>query len=317
MRTKYVSTEELRLARQCDLLTYLETTRPQELVPLRNGVYCLRSHDSLKISNGKWFWWSRGIGGRSALDYLIECEGVPLVEAVQRINGMNGTAKEQPSRSITLTRFKLPARSTNNDRVFRYLQNRGIDKDVLDLCVAFDLLYEDTRHNCCFVGYDETHIPRYAMLRSSLPDSTFLQEAEGSDKRFSFSLPPTVSTTLYVTESAIDALSVYVLRKKKPDHYLSIAGANTPHGTDHLPLALSHYLSVHPQIETVCLCLDNDSAGIRAAQSIRSCLPARYKTELMIPKQGKDYNEQLMRSKGLQNRIATRKPKHEMEELTI
>ena len=62
-----------------------------------NGVYCLRLHDSLKISNGKWYWWSRGIGGRSALDYLIEVEGIPLVEAVQRINAMEGIEKSVPS----------------------------------------------------------------------------------------------------------------------------------------------------------------------------------------------------------------------------
>lgn len=36
------------------------------------NVYCTREHDSLKISNGKWYWWSRGIGGVSALDYLIK-----------------------------------------------------------------------------------------------------------------------------------------------------------------------------------------------------------------------------------------------------
>lgn len=317
MSTKYASPEELQRARQCDLLTYLAAANPQELVPLRNGVYCLKAHDSLKISNGKWYWWSRGIGGRSALDYLIEVEGVPLVEAVQRINGTSGTVREQPSRSAPPARFTLPGRNTDNDRVLRYLESRGIDRDVLDMCVTNGLLYEDTRHNCCFVGYDETRTPRYAMLRSSDPKSTFLREAEGSDKRFSFSLSPTASTTLYVTESAIDALSVHVLRKKAPDHYLSIAGANTPRGTDHLPIALSHYLSMHPQLNTVCLCLDNDSTGIRAARSIQSCLPERYTTKLFLPTYGKDFNEQLMLSKGLQNHIATRKSKHEKENLTL
>ncbi len=35
---------------------------------------------SLKISNGKWIWWSRGIGGRSALDYLIKVKGYSFLE---------------------------------------------------------------------------------------------------------------------------------------------------------------------------------------------------------------------------------------------
>ena len=311
--SKFVSPEELKQARRCDLLTYLQITQPQELVELRHGVYCLRSHDSLKISNGKWYWWSRGIGGRSALDYLIEVEGIPLVEAVQRINGLMGSESlSSPSILLPQRPFLLPQRYVDNERVLRYLQMRGIDRDVLDMCIASDVLYEDTHHNCCFVGFDETRTPRYAMLRSSDPGHSFLQEVAGSDKRFSFSLPPTTSPTLYITESAIDALSLYVLRDHASDNYLSIAGANTPHG-DALPLALEHYLSMHQQIETVCLCLDNDRAGLSAAKAIQARLPEPYRTELLPPKEGKDYNEQLMRKKGLPNKVVTRKSKAKEE----
>ena len=53
-----------------DLLTYLKNYEPYELVHFSGNTYTTRTHDSLKISNGKWMWWSRGIGGRSALDYL-------------------------------------------------------------------------------------------------------------------------------------------------------------------------------------------------------------------------------------------------------
>lgn len=102
----------------------------------------------------------------------------------------------------------------------------------------------------------------YAMLRSSIPSCSFLQEVAGSDKRYSFSFPPTESSKLYVTESAIDALSLYVLRNRAPDNYLSIGGAVVPQQTDRLPAALDHFLSMYPQIETVCLCLDNDKTGI-------------------------------------------------------
>ena len=316
MSPKYVSPDELKQARQCDLLTYLQAAQPQELVELRKGVYCLRSHDSLKISNGKWYWWSRGIGGRSALDYLIEVEGIPLVEAVQKINAMEGIEKTVPSIYVpTHKPFVLPERNSNNDRVLQYLQMRGIDREVIEMCIAFDTLFEDVRHNCCFVGFDETHSPRYAMLRSSDPSRSFLQEVAGSDKRYSFSLPPTESTKLYITESAIDALSLYVLRDFAPDNYLSIAGANTPRG-NMLPLALEHYLSMHQQIESVCLCLDNDRAGIQAAKAIQARLPEQYRTELLPPKEEKDYNEQLMRRKGLHNHVVTRKPK-EKEEYTL
>ena len=314
MNAKYVTPDELKKARECDLLTYLQKTAPQELVELRRGVYCLRSHDSLKISNGKWYWWSRGIGGRSALDYLVECEGIPLVEAAHKINTLEGIEPSVPSFPITAKphSFILPPKSANNDRVIAYLQRRGIDRETIDLCLDAGILYEDYRHNCCFVGMDETHIPRYAMLRSSDVRHSFLQEVAGSDKRFSFSLPPTASHTLFIAESAIDALSLYVLTGHSPDNYLSLGGASIPHG-DVLPTALDHYLSMHPQIESVCLCLDNDRAGIQAAKAIQARLPEQYKTELLPPKEDKDYNEQLMRMKGLTNQVITRKSKTKEE----
>ena len=77
----YVSKEQLTAAREVDLLTYLRCFEPQELVHISGSTYVTRTHDSLKISNGKWFWWSRGIGGRNALDYLTAVEGLWLCSA--------------------------------------------------------------------------------------------------------------------------------------------------------------------------------------------------------------------------------------------
>ena len=74
-------------AREMDLLTYLQNYEPNELVRLSDGTYCTRTHDSLKISNGKWMWWSRGFGGYSALDYLIKVKGLGFVQAVETIVG--------------------------------------------------------------------------------------------------------------------------------------------------------------------------------------------------------------------------------------
>ena len=72
----------------------------------------------------------------------------------------------------------------------------------------------------------------------------------------------------------------------------------------------------HPHIETVCLCLDNDFAGLRAAEAIKARLPDQITAEMLPPKEDKDYNEQLMRMKGLHNQVVTRKTKKVKEELT-
>lgn len=83
----YIAPEVITEAKRMDLLTYLRTYEPGELVRYSGNTYCTREHDSLKISNGKWMWWSRGIGGKSALDYLIKVKGLDFVEAVETIMG--------------------------------------------------------------------------------------------------------------------------------------------------------------------------------------------------------------------------------------
>lgn len=101
----YISPEVVAKAREMDLLTYLRNYEPNELVHFGGNTYCTREHDSLKISNGKWYWFSRGIGGYTALDYLIKVKEMPFMEAVETIMGrsallppvvINTPKKEKP-----------------------------------------------------------------------------------------------------------------------------------------------------------------------------------------------------------------------------
>ena len=62
-------------------------------------VYCgLYYRCPLKISNGKWYWFSRGIGGISALDYLIHVKGINLPAAVRMVNGRGDDLRHVLSR---------------------------------------------------------------------------------------------------------------------------------------------------------------------------------------------------------------------------
>jgi hypothetical protein len=83
----YIEPEVIAEAKQMDLLTYLQNYEPQELVHFSGSTFCTRTHDSLKISNGKWMWHSRGIGSRSALDYLMKVNGMSFTDAVEQIMG--------------------------------------------------------------------------------------------------------------------------------------------------------------------------------------------------------------------------------------
>lgn len=91
MTAIYYSKEEIEKAREIDLLTYLRLNEPENLVRLNGDVYFTRQHDSLKISNGKWMWWSRGFGGSSALDYLTKVKGISFSDAMEILIGTKET----------------------------------------------------------------------------------------------------------------------------------------------------------------------------------------------------------------------------------
>ena len=57
----YIPPQVVQEVKRMDLLTYLKNYEPYELVHFSGNTYTTRTHDSLKISNGKWMWWSRGI----------------------------------------------------------------------------------------------------------------------------------------------------------------------------------------------------------------------------------------------------------------
>ena len=114
--------DNIKNAKQMDLLTYLICHEPKELVHVSGSTYCTREHDSLKISNGKWYWFSRGIGGRSALDYLIKVKGIPFKEAVGMILGR---AAEMPPVSHIQTNSRAFPEAQKQARTEATLETLG------------------------------------------------------------------------------------------------------------------------------------------------------------------------------------------------
>ena len=179
------------------------------------AIYTTRTHDSLKISNGKWMWWSRGIGGRSALDYLIKVKDYSFLEAVELFAGQ---ANIQPPLSVSEQlpvekHLLLPKENRYHTNVFSYLTGRGIDNDIVRFCIETGRIYESAyHHKAVFVGMDQQGKPQYAALRGINTD--FIGEANGSDKNHSFSIPAEkMSDKVHVFESAIDLLSYATMQK--------------------------------------------------------------------------------------------------------
>lgn len=297
-------------ARQMDLLSYLRAYEPSNLVRVGGNVYCTRKHDSLKISNGKWYWWSRGIGGVSALDYLLKVKDYGFVEAVEALTGVSTewipppqTPKKDEPKVLL-----LPPKNKDCNRVMQYLFGRGIDYQLIQDCVAVGTIYESADyHNAVFIGKDKSGTPKYAALRSTL-GSTFKQDASGSDKRYSFRLlTKEPKDTVHLFEAAIDLLSYATYLKCEGKDYgkenlLSLSGVYQPKkelSESKVPIALSTYLKENPQIKTVVLHLDNDKTGRLCTAALKELLQNEYEIVDDPPPVGKDFNDFLLSYLGI------------------
>lgn len=303
----YYNKEQMDEIRNFDLLTYLRRCEPHELVHVAGKEFCTRTHDSLKISNGKWMWWSRGIGGVSALDYLIKVRGKPFKEAVRILSEMKATepsfllSQSSKAMPVSYRKLLLPDESENNDDVIRYLEGRGIDREIIDYCIEKNLLYQsEPYHNCIFIGFDENCEAKYAFYRS-ITKARGMGEASGSDKRYGFRLGDNPET-IHVFEGVLDLLSYATISKMRGEDWrnealISLGGVYSPsrgHEQKKLPAALQHYLEKHPEIKTICLHLDNDFAGRKATEFISRELNDRYRIRDKPPAHFKDYNDYLM-----------------------
>ena len=304
-------------ARQIDLLSYLQRYEPGNLKRVAGNVYCTREHDSLKISNGKWYWWSRGFGGYSALDYLMKVRELGFVEAVQTLTGDMGDWKPPPP-AVKKDEPKvllLPPRNKDSDRVLQYLFGRGIDYAIVQDCIADGTIYESADyHNAVFIGKDESGTPKYAACRGTM--GSFKRDASGSDKRYSFRLLAREPTsTVHLFEAAIDVLSYATYLKCEGKDYrtanlLSLSGVYQPKkelAESKIPIALTTFLNAHPQIKTIYLHLDNDKAGRMCTAALKELLQKDYKIVDAPPPVGKDVNDFLMSYLG----IARQKPSRE------
>ena len=299
----YIAPEVVQKVKQMDLLTYLKSYEPYELVHFSGNTYTTRSHNSLKISNGKWMWWSQGIGGRSALDYLIKVRDYTFMEAVELIAGQAAIAPPEllPAEKPKEKTLLLPKANRYQTNVVAYLQGRGIDRELIEFCLKTGRIYESAyHHNAVFVGADQAGKPRYAALRGIGTD--FIGEASGSDKNYSFSIPAEETCGIvHLIESAIDLLSYATMQKLdgqdwRAEHLLSLAGVYQPAKEiekSKVPAALLRFLKERPEVQTIVFHLDNDRAGQLATQAIRTVLPEKYKTRDEPPRRGKDCNDEL------------------------
>lgn len=308
----YIAPEVITEAKRMDLLTYLREYEPGELVKFSSNTYTTRTHDSLKISNGKWMWWSRGIGGKSALDYLIKVRGMDFVQAVQTIMG-NGSVNFPTCENIKSYEEQpllLPEKSPTTDVVFDYLFGRGIDYEIINHCLEQELIIESLPyHNAVFIGYDESKEPKYAAYRAT-NQSRIMGDCTGSKKQYSFRLTAENTGEVHLFECAIDLLSYATLMKLEGKDWrqfnlVSLAGVYSPKQKiedSKVPVTLGRLLEKDKTIRRIVLHLDNDIAGRKATKALQTILSDKYEVVDDPPQYGKDVNDFLCKRLGIKDK---------------
>lgn len=308
----YIAPEVITEAKRMDLLTYLREYEPGELVKFSSNTYTTRTHDSLKISNGKWMWWSRGVGGKSALDYLIKVRGMDFVQAVQTIMG-NGSVSFPTCKNIKSYEEQpllLPQKSPTTEVVFDYLFGRGIDYEIINHCLEQELIIESLPyHNAVFIGYDENKEPKYAAYRAT-NQSRIMGDCTGSKKQYSFRLTAENTGEVHLFECAIDLLSYATLMKLEGKDWrqfnlVSLAGVYSPKQKiedSKVPVTLGRLLEKDKTIRRSVLHLDNDIAGRKATKALQTILSDKYEVVDDPPQYGKDVNDFLCKRLGIKDK---------------
>lgn len=311
----YIPPEVITEAKRMDLLTYLRNYEPSEIVKLSGNNYSTKEHDSLKISNGKWMWWSRGIGGKSALDFLIKVRGLSFIEAVETI--MGNVSVSSPTYEILQKDYEdrpllLPEKSPTNGIATEYLFKRGIDYEIINYCLDRDLIMESLPyHNVVFVGYNENKEAKYGAYRAT-NGKRIMGDCSGSKKDYSFRLIGGNDNILHLFECAIDLLSYATLCKLDGKNWrdmnlVSLSGVYSPKKNieeSKVPVTVEKFLEEHKDIHSIVLHFDNDIAGRKATQGLKAVLQNKYKVVDEPPLKGKDFNDFLcIRMKINQNKF--------------
>lgn len=186
------------------------------------------------------------------------------------------------------------ANTTRN--AFDYLtKEREIPANIVNDCIKNHLIYEDTKKNVVFVGYDDFK-PQYATRRGTYNvegKEPFKRDCAGSDTSYAFRLEGKNTDTIYVAEGATDVLSLAALEDKyhgtdayKEKTYLSTGGAG-------IDKAIEQFCKTH-DVKTINICFDNDEAGRNGMNKImEKYRELGYTVNDMRASLAHDYNDEL------------------------
>ena len=285
----FVDRSMIAQAQTADLHDYLRRAHPESFVKTPTNLY-FKGNNSLVIHRGNYGYIdyaTRETG--NGIDFLMSYMGYSFQDAVlalsngQRRKKLINTDVSSASPTVEAKKILLPAPAPfPHSRMYAFLIKRKIPKVMIDTLVRRGLMYQDERtNNIVFTNPEKD----YFELRGTF---TFAEKPfhgcgkTRSDRFWYFREGDARCETAYITEAAIDAISLYLLHRKRGENtankvYISIGGVSNNATIDRIR-AQKHAV----------LAVDNDPAGELCRQ--------RYKDLDYILPIHKDWNEDLCKA---------------------
>ena len=154
-------------------------------------------------------------------------------------------------------------------RVYSYLVSRGFERWTIQNIINHKWLIVDENYNLCFITYEDDNKTRVSAITKRGTTAKVFKCNYTAERNIGFFYAPqntTNPTMLFVFESCLDLFSFIQLYWKKRisiDNSFCCISLNGANNQKYIYKILSKY-----PIENICLCLDNDTAGIQATKNI-------------------------------------------------
>lgn len=243
--TDYENKEQ---AKQINLISFLNAEYPDKIYFDRKKKEWRIRYSNIKISTLSFYDFDKCIGGDN-IRFLTDYMDMTFFEAVNRLLG-SGVESITPEK-IMIESFVKPNWVANTEEIYNYLQGRGIDKRLIDICIRKEALFLDDRLNIVFANPEQD----FYILRSSYSDFKGIRTREVYGY---WEMKTKQPADVFIFESPIDVLSYIVLMAHRGTEqegiYIAMGGLKK--GTveriqrDYAPENYHYHL-----------CVDWDSAG--------------------------------------------------------
>lgn len=271
-----------------------------------SNFYTLEEHDSfmIKIRTNTFQWYSRGNYGNAIsmcmylgaeVDKRFQSYSYSINYLKNLYLQMNDNIiidNMQPHKNIkkNLETLKLPFPANNNKKVYSYLENRCISKEIIDYFIYNKWVYQNRyTDNLVFVSY-KSDKPVFVCEKGIIKEQRFMKEYCANDYDYCFYIDHG-SNSLIVTEAIVDMMSIMELVDDfKSYNYLSINSVTKYQ-------AIFEHIKNDPKIKNVLMRVDHDEAGIKLNEKVCSILKEEFpyiRISVQYPIKEKDWNDYLV-----------------------